>query len=119
MFAVVQKHVQNRRFASGSIRVCSSLFAWVGVLLVYTYRTSKSGRMRATPTTLTTVVHAGHNYAAPGGKVYGTLLIWVVCQLEASSCRRVLELAHGTHVLEQLNMFILARELGLVLICAS
>jgi hypothetical protein len=35
LFAAVQKHLQNRRFASGSIRGCSPSFAWVGVLLVY------------------------------------------------------------------------------------
>jgi hypothetical protein len=33
-FAVVQKHPQNHAFASGSIRICSPAFAWVGVLLV-------------------------------------------------------------------------------------
>ena len=32
---VVQKGLQNRIFASGSIRLCSPLFVWVGVLLVY------------------------------------------------------------------------------------
>jgi hypothetical protein len=33
MFTVVQNRLQNHAFASGSIRVCSPLFAWVGVLL--------------------------------------------------------------------------------------
>ena len=33
-FAVVQNRLQNCAFAPGSIRVCSPLFAWVGVLLV-------------------------------------------------------------------------------------
>ena len=36
LFATVQKFLQNRLFASGSIRDCSPLFVWVGVLLVYT-----------------------------------------------------------------------------------
>jgi hypothetical protein len=35
LFATVQKCLQNRRFASGSIHGCSPSFAWVGVLLVY------------------------------------------------------------------------------------
>jgi hypothetical protein len=35
LFVVVQKHLQNRTFASGSIHICSPLFVWVGVLLVY------------------------------------------------------------------------------------
>ena len=34
LFTVVQKYLQNQALASGSIRVCSPLFAWVGVLLV-------------------------------------------------------------------------------------
>src|SRR5215217_9204613 len=34
MFVVVQKHLQNRTFAPGSIRLYSLLFVWVGVLLV-------------------------------------------------------------------------------------
>jgi hypothetical protein len=33
-FAVVQKHLQNHVFASGTIRTCSLLIVWVGVLLV-------------------------------------------------------------------------------------
>jgi len=33
-FAGVQKYLQNSVLTSGSIRVCSPLFAWVGVLLV-------------------------------------------------------------------------------------
>jgi hypothetical protein len=35
-FMTVQKYLQNRVLPSGSIRVYSPLFAWVGVLLVYT-----------------------------------------------------------------------------------
>jgi hypothetical protein len=40
LFTDVQKYLQNSVFTSGSIRVCSSLFAWVGVLLVYKWRRS-------------------------------------------------------------------------------
>ena len=36
LFAGVQKVLQNGIFAFGGIRVRSSLFVWVGVLLVYT-----------------------------------------------------------------------------------
>jgi hypothetical protein len=36
MFAAVQKHLQNCVFTSESIRGCSPMFMWVGVLLVYT-----------------------------------------------------------------------------------
>jgi hypothetical protein len=35
LFAGVQNYLQNRPFVSGSIHVCSPLFVWVGVLLVY------------------------------------------------------------------------------------
>jgi len=35
MFVVVQKHLQNSRFASMRLHGCSPLFIWVGVLLVY------------------------------------------------------------------------------------
>jgi hypothetical protein len=34
LFAGVRKYLQNSVFTSGSIRACSSLFVWVGVLLV-------------------------------------------------------------------------------------
>jgi hypothetical protein len=33
-FTVVQNHLQNPAFVSGSICICSPLFVWVGVLLV-------------------------------------------------------------------------------------
>jgi len=35
LFAEVQNRLQNREFTSGNVRVCPSLFVWVGVLLVY------------------------------------------------------------------------------------
>ena len=35
LFTGVQNHLQNRRFTAGCIRLCSRLFVWVGVLLVY------------------------------------------------------------------------------------
>jgi hypothetical protein len=35
LFAAVHNRLQNRPFVSGSIHVCSPLFVWVGVLLVY------------------------------------------------------------------------------------
>jgi hypothetical protein len=34
MFAIVQKYLQIRMFTARSIHGCSSLFVWVGVLLV-------------------------------------------------------------------------------------
>jgi hypothetical protein len=36
LFAGVQKYLQNSALISRSIRVCSPLFVWVGVLPVYT-----------------------------------------------------------------------------------
>ena len=35
MFAVVQKRLQIKGILSGTLRACSLLFVWVGVLLVY------------------------------------------------------------------------------------
>jgi hypothetical protein len=35
LFAGVQKYLQINGFLSGKLRVCSPLFVWVGVLLVY------------------------------------------------------------------------------------
>jgi hypothetical protein len=35
LFATVQKYLQNSAFSLSRSRVCSPLFVWVGVLLVY------------------------------------------------------------------------------------
>ena len=40
LFAGIQKHLQNDELFLKACRVCSQLFAWVGVLLVYCWCTS-------------------------------------------------------------------------------
>jgi hypothetical protein len=47
LFAGVQKDLQNRAFVGRGIRVCSPLFVWVGVLLVYIVLYHRNAKARA------------------------------------------------------------------------